>query len=179
MYCYILPTSFSLNVLLHSRAFLRFALVVESHLCLHASVNCNTLRKRKKERKKKRHSFWDTEPCLTNVNYCDKVKSQSQSFDSPQIFWVFFKVAPFSSRFSGPRDLHNHISTSISLYIQKLCSSHTLLFSKWKPGRRAGIHFKIRSDNTLYDCSLGLHQSQCSWEGHWHLFLWSLQSSQW
>lgn len=38
-----------LNILLHSRAFLRLALVVESHLCLHASVNCNTLRK--KERK--------------------------------------------------------------------------------------------------------------------------------
>lgn len=32
---------FYLNLLLHSRSFLRFALIVESHFCLHASVNRN------------------------------------------------------------------------------------------------------------------------------------------
>lgn len=52
-------TPFPPNLLLHSRAFLRLALVVESHLCLHASVNCNTLQK--KRRRERGMSFLDTD----------------------------------------------------------------------------------------------------------------------
>lgn len=111
-------TAFPLNLLLHSRAFLRLALVVERHLCLHASVNCNTFKKKGKRRWQ--NSFWDTELTINNASYAMK----AIPFYLPQIFWVFFKVAPFSRRFSGPKDLHNPISRSDNLV--RSCAVHTL-----------------------------------------------------
>lgn len=72
--------TFPPNLLLHSRAFLRLALVVQSHLCLHASVNCNTLQKKRMNQRGIRFLDADLSSLLKAVGI------KSTTFYLPQIF---------------------------------------------------------------------------------------------
>lgn len=63
---------------------------------------------------------------------------------------MFFKVAPFSRRFSGPKDLQRHIRKPNSkVTTQKLSNQHTPTLSARTPGRRSGIRSKGRPAETI------------------------------
>lgn len=96
---------------------------------------------------------------------------QSTLANSPQIFWVFFKVAPFRRRFSGPKDLQTHHHQQTKQLNHKK-DQHTLVLLEMaaadqRPHCTVSLSKYAMFLGRMVCTAVIKHSDKCLWECAW------------